>query len=45
MSGRAAARIEAAQREETGGREREDAGPGQDGRQPTDDLRSDFGKG
>jgi hypothetical protein len=35
---------EAAQREETGGRKRENAGSGQDSRQPIDDLRPDFGE-
>src|SRR5262249_31770230 len=38
----AAARIEATQRAETGGRKREDARPGQDSRQPPDDLKLDF---
>ena len=40
----ATARVETAQREETGGGKREDAGPGQHRRQPPDDLRPDFGK-
>jgi hypothetical protein len=40
----AATGTEATKREETGGWKRKNAGPGQDGRQPPDDLRSDFGK-
>lgn len=40
----ATARVETAQREETGGGKREDARPGQHSRKPPDELRPDFGE-